>query len=155
MNALLRSDFAKKDKDIQAGAVVYQPSDAQFKFDKDDETLYTAVGMALSNPEISAAFDTKQDGRFGIISGDEKLKAGKDSKIVSEKGFKVILDYVKDSLKNMADGIYAGDFNSMPLETGEGMLPCRYCHYNTICANKDKKRQMVKNEFNKMEQEEE
>ncbi len=155
MNALLRSDFAKEDKDMQAGAVVYQPSDAQFKFDKDDETLYTAVGMALSNPEISAAFDTKQDGRFGIISGEEKLKAGKDSKIVSEKGFKVILDYVKDSLKNMTDGIYAGDFNSMPLETGEGILPCRWCRYNTICANKDRKRQMVKNEFNRMEQEEE
>lgn len=154
MNALLQADFAKKDKDIRPGAVVYQPSDAQFKFDKDDETLYTAVGMALSNPEISAAFDTRQDGRFGIISGDEKLKAGKDSKIVSEKGFEIILDYVKDSLKNMAEGIYSGSFDSLPLETGEGMTPCRFCQFATICANKDRKRQLVKNEFNKMEQEE-
>ena len=154
MNALLQADFAKKDKDIQAGAVVYQPSDALFKFDNNDEALYTAVGMALSNPEISAAFDTKKDGRFGIISGDEKLKAGKDSKIVSEKGFEVILNYVKDNLKNMASEIYCGKFDSLPLETGEGMIPCRFCRYSSVCANTSRKRQMVKNEFNKLEQEE-
>ena len=155
MNALLQADFGKKDKELQAGAVVYQPSDAQFKFDKDDEKLYTAVGMALSNPEISAAFDTQQDGRFGIISGDEKLKAGKDSKIVSEKGFKIILDYVKDSIANMANEIYTGQFDSLPLETGDGSLPCRFCQFSAICQNTDKKRPMVKNEFAKMEQEEE
>ncbi|MBR4036896.1 MAG: PD-(D/E)XK nuclease family protein [Oscillospiraceae bacterium] len=154
MNALLQADFGKKDKDLQAGAVVYQPSDAQFKFDKDDEKLYTAVGMALSNPEISAAFDTKQYGRFGIISGDEKLKAGKDSKIVSEKGFEVILDYVKDSLAKMAGEIYAGKFDSLPLESGEGMLPCRFCRFKAVCGNTDRKRPMAKNEFGKMEQEE-
>ena len=154
MNALLQADFAKNDKDMQAGAVVYQPSDAQFKFDKNEEQLYTAVGMALSNPEISAAFDTQKDGRFGIISGDEKLKPGKDSKIVSEKGFEVILDYVKDSLKNMANEIYSGKFDSLPLESGEGMIPCRFCPYRTVCANTDRKRAMVKNEFNKMEREE-
>ena len=154
MNALLQADFAKKDKDLQAGAVVYQPSDAQFKFDKDEEKLYTAVGMALSNPEISAAFDTKQDGRFGIIAGSEKLKAAKDSKIVSEKGFDIILDYVKDSLKNMADEIYKGNFDSLPLESSEGSVPCRFCRFKAVCGNTDRKRPMVKNEFNKMEQEE-
>ena len=153
MNALLQADFGKKEKELEAGAVVYQPSDARFKFDKDDEKLYTAVGMALSNPEISAAFDTKQDGRFGIISGDEKLKAGKDSKIVSEKGFEIILDYVKENLAHMANGIYSGKFDSMPLETGENMLPCRYCRFKAVCQNSDKKKAMVKNEFAKMEQE--
>ena len=154
MNALLQADFGKNEKELEAGAVVYQPSDAQFKFDKDDEKLYTAVGMALSNPEISAAFDTKQDGRFGIISGDEKLKPGKDSKIVSEKGFEVILKFVKDNLKTMAGEIYAGKFDSLPLETAEGNLPCRYCQFKAICQNTDKKRPMVKNEFAKMEREE-
>ncbi len=154
MNALLQADFGKKEKELQAGAVVYQPSDAQFKFDKDDEKLYTAVGMALSNPEISAAFDTRQDGRFGIISGDDKLKAGKDSKIVSERGFEVILDYVKDNLSKMAGEIYAGKFDSLPLETGEGSLPCRFCRFKAVCGNNDRKRPMIKNEFGKMEQEE-
>ena len=154
MNALLEAGFAKKEKDLQAGAVVYQPSDAQFKFDKDEEKLYTAVGMALSNPEISAAFDTQQEGRFGIISGDKKLKAGKDSKIVSEKGFEIILDYVKDRLKNMADEIYKGNFDNLPLESGDGNVPCRYCQFKAVCGNTDRRRPMVKNEFNKMEQEE-
>ncbi len=154
MNALLEADFAKKEKELMPGAVVYQPSDAQFKFDKDDEKLYTAVGMALSNPEISAAFDTTQDGRFGIISGDERLKAGKNSKIVSEKGFDIILDYVKDSLVNMANEIYAGRFDSLPLESADGAVPCRFCPYKAVCGNSDRKRPMVKNEFGKMEQEE-
>ena len=54
----------------------------------------------------------------------------------------------------MANEIYAGKFDSLPLESGEGMVPCRFCPYSTVCANTDKKRPMVKNEFNKMEQEE-
>ncbi|MBQ3008771.1 MAG: PD-(D/E)XK nuclease family protein, partial [Oscillospiraceae bacterium] len=46
MNALLSAGFGKQDKELAPGAVLYQPSDARFKFDKDDEMLYTAIGMA-------------------------------------------------------------------------------------------------------------
>jgi len=153
MNALLEADFGKADKDVKAGAVVYQPADARFKFDKDDDQLYTAVGMALSNPEISAAFDTRQYGRYGLISGDKNLKALKGSEIAGEKKFGIILDYVKKEIADMANGVYSGQFDALPLETGDGRKPCTWCRFASICRNSDRKRPMVRNEFAKMEKE--
>ena len=54
----------------------------------------------------------------------------------------------------MANEIYAGRFDSLPLESVDGAVPCRFCPYKAICGNSDRKRPMVKNEFGKMEQEE-
>ena len=73
---------------------------------------------------------------------------------VKSEGNKYILLSRKISCE-VGEDIYSGKFDSLPLETGEGMIPCRFCQYSSICANKDRKRAMVKNEFNKMEREEE
>ncbi len=153
MNALLQAEFGKKDKDLQAGAVVYQPADAQFKFDKDDETLYTAVGMALSSPEISEAFDRSAQGRFGVLSGDEKIKANKGSEIAGEKKFNIVLDYVKEQIVNMTNHIYNGDFDCMPLEKKNGQKPCSWCRFYSICQNENKSKLILKNQFSNMEKE--
>ncbi|MBQ8603479.1 MAG: PD-(D/E)XK nuclease family protein [Oscillospiraceae bacterium] len=155
MNALLEAGFARGDKPMKPGAVVYQPSDARFKFDKDEESLYTAVGMALDNPEISHAFDTSRQGRYGLLMGDDKIKKIAGSEIAGEKKFNVILDYVKDEIKQMADGIYSGKFDSMPLENEGGFRPCRWCRFASVCQNKGKAREMADNQFDKMEKEEE
>ncbi len=155
MNALLSADFAKGDKPIKAGAVVYQPADAAFKFDKDNEALYTAVGMALANPEISAAFDNTKGGKYGVIAGDDKLKAGPGSVIVGDKKFEIILDYVKDEIKHMAQGVWSGKFSRTPLDTGNERLPCTYCRFKAVCANPPVVRTMEKNTFDKMEKEDE
>ena len=154
MNALLEAGFAAGDKPLKPGAVVYQPSDARFKFDKDEESLYTAVGMALDNPEISHAFDTGRQGRFGLLMGDDKIKKVAGSEIAGEKKFNIILDYVKDEIKQMADGIYSGKFDSLPLENDGGFRPCRWCRFASVCQSKDRAREMEKNTFDKMEKEE-
>ncbi len=154
MNALLDADFARGDKPLKPGAVVYQPSDARFKFDKDNESLYTAVGMALDNPEISHAFDTTRKGRYGLILGDDKTKKVTGSEIAGEKKFNIILDYVKDEIKQMAENIYSGKFDSLPLEKEGGSRPCRWCRFASVCQNGTKSKEMVKNQFDAMEKEE-
>ncbi len=152
MNALLESGFGKTDKELKPGAVVYQPADAAFKFDDDDAKLYTAVGMALSNPEISAAFDTSKSGRYGVISGEDKVKAGKESVIAGEKKFNIVLDYVKEEIAAMAKGVWSGRFDAAPLET-EGGKPCRYCRFKAVCQASDRTRPMEKHRFDEMEKE--
>lgn len=153
MNALLESGFAKLDKPVKPGAVVYQPADARFKFDKDDEQLYTAVGMALENSEISAAFDTSRRGRYGIISGDKTIKKAKNSEVVGEKKFKIILDYVKEEIGQMAAGVYSGQFGALPLEQEGDFSPCKWCRYKAVCQNSGKSRKMINHNFDNMEKE--
>ncbi len=153
MNALLNADFGRGDKPLKAGAVVYQPADAAFKFDKDDEALYTAVGMALSNPEISAAFDNTKGGKFGVISGDDKIKAGPGSVIVGDKKFDIILDYVKDEIKQMASGVWSGRFSRQPLDNGSEGGICTWCRFKAVCRNAQPPRPMEKNNFDNMEKE--
>ncbi|MBR5520877.1 MAG: PD-(D/E)XK nuclease family protein [Oscillospiraceae bacterium] len=154
MSALLESGFAKGDKPLKPGAVVYQPSDARFKFDKDDENLYTAVGMALDNPEISHAFDISRRGRYGLLMGDDKIKKAPGSEIVGEKKFNIILEYVKNEIKQMAEGIYSGNFDNLPLEKDNGTRQCQWCRYSAMCLHNGKTKAMEKNQFDKMEKEE-
>ncbi|MEG0020944.1 MAG: hypothetical protein RR728_10380, partial [Oscillospiraceae bacterium] len=68
MSAVLHSTI-QGIENPKPGAVVYQPSDAAFKFDKSQEGLYTPVGMAVDDPIISKAFDGDKKGTFGVIKG--------------------------------------------------------------------------------------
>lgn len=132
-------------------AVIYQPSDADFKFDKKDEGLYTAVGMAVGNETISKAFDTEQKGRFGVIKGSDKLTSLRGSEIVSEKLFETILDYTQDKIKEMAKGVYSGEFDSSPLDLGNDKTHCEWCQFGSICQSRDKTKERLKNNFKEME----
>lgn len=154
MNALLNADFGKKDKDLAAGAVMYQPADTSFKFDKESESLYNAVGMALANEEISKAFDTINHGDFGVIKSNSSsgtVSHGKGSEIAGEKKFKIILDYVNDSIVDMTNHIFDGDFDCLPLKKNGEKIPCKWCRFNSICQNPEKSREFMDNTFSYME----
>ena len=135
----------------KAAAVLYQPSDALFKFDKDNEKLYTAVGMAVASKEISKAFDEKQLGSFGVIKGEDKITSLKGSEVVSEKLFDIILSHTKDKIKQMAQAVYGGEFDSTPLVLGSDTTSCKWCQFSSICQNKDKQREKQKNNFKEKE----
>ena len=155
MAALKNAGFGREGRDITPGAVMYQSADRQIKFDNDDEALYTAVGMALADPEISRAFDTTNKGRFGLLSLDKnnKVKKARGSEAVSDKKFDIILRWAQQKVADMADGIYSGSFDSLPLERRSGRLPCEWCAFSSVCANKTRKKEMEKNNFSDMEKE--
>ena len=129
-----------------AAAVIYQPSDAAFKFD-DDGGLYTPVGMAVKSKTVSQAFDNDADGSFGVISGEEKIKSLTGSEVVDEKLFKAVLDHTKDKIKEMAEGVYAGQFDNLPMDLGNEKTACEWCGYRAICREFDRIKPRTKADF--------
>ena len=64
-----------------------------------------------------------------------------------------MLEYVKDAVQKMGDGIYGGTFDDMPLaekreDTG---IACKYCNYKSVCLNTNKKKVMEKRQFDREE----
>jgi len=127
-------------------AVMYQPSDAAFKFDEDG-SLYTPVGMAVDSRTVSEGFDNECLGRFGVIQGDEKLKKVTGSEIVDEKLFHAIMEHSKDKIKEMAQAVYAGQFDNLPMDLGGERTSCEWCGYRPICQEFDRIKPRQKAEF--------
>ncbi len=150
MNALLDNNFNHLDN-LNPAAVVYQPSDVSFKFDKDDESLYMPIGMALKDIDVSKAFDSSLAGNFGVIKGSEKIASLKGSEVVSNEEFKTILNHSKENIKTLMNSVYTGDFSAMPIELSQNSKPCDYCSYKSICQNKTKLKPKEKNNFKKKE----
>ena len=154
MSALLKAGFGKAEKQLAPGAVIYQPADAAFNFDDESKGLYTPVGLALADRQISTAFDGVGRGTCGVIQGSDKIKPASKSKTVDRKVFEYILDYAVNSVKAMAEDVYSGKFECLPLEDASGYKPCRWCLFSSVCQNNDNTRQMKKNDFEKLGKEE-
>ena len=131
MNSVLQSDIYGDNP--KPAAVVYQPSDAAYKFDSNEE-LYTPVGMAVGSETVSKGFDSKADGRFGVIKGTDKIKGLAGSEVVDEKMFDAVLDYTKDKIKEMAKDVYGGNFANEPMDLGNDSTSCQWCGYRAVCS---------------------
>ncbi len=146
MNALIDNKFENLDN-LEAAALVYQPSDISFKFDKNDESLYTPIGMALKDLDVSEAFDTSLSGKFGVLKGSDKISSLKGSEVVSKEEMQAILNHSKENIKILMDNVFSGDFSAMPIEISKTQKPCDYCSYKTICQNKTAVKPKEKNNF--------
>ncbi|MEG2081847.1 MAG: PD-(D/E)XK nuclease family protein, partial [Oscillospiraceae bacterium] len=150
MSAVLHSTIQGVENP-KPGAVVYQPSDAAFKFDKSQEGLYTPVGMAVDDPIISKAFDGDKKGTFGVIKGQDKLSPMKGSEVVSEREFEMVLEYAQEKIRQMAQNVYKGEFDSLPLDLGNEKTQCEWCDFGCVCQSKGRLREKQKNDFKKQE----
>ena len=150
MSALLSAGFGASDRPLSPRAVMYQPSDMRGTFDKDNDDRYTGVGMAVDDEEIARAFDSSGKGEYGVI----KLKKGKPEKVsgsevVPPEVFDTVLGYVRKSIGLMADGIYSGQYDPVPLDLGGENTACRYCPYGAMCHHSDRIRKREKASFGK------
>ena len=133
MNSVLNS--RKFVENPVPAAVIYQPSDAAFRFD-DEGALYTPTGMALESEAVSEGFDADCSGAYGVISGsDGKFKAAKGSAVVSQQMFDAIIEHSQYKIKEMAENVYSGKFDNYPLDMGSGKTACEYCGYRAICRD--------------------
>ena len=132
--------------DAVPAAVVYQPSDAAFKFD-DEGSLYTPVGMAVESPQISQGFDRECQGNFGVIKGDDKIKSLSGSEVVTEKMFAAVMEHTKHNIKEMAQSVYSGRFDNVPMDLGNERTACEWCGYRAICGEADRIRPRAKADF--------
>lgn len=144
MNSVLASKtFAKNSV---PAAIMYQPSDAAFKFD-DEGSLYTPTGMALQEEIVSKGFDENCSGEYGVIKGEDKLKSTSGSEIVSDKMFHAVLEYSQNKIKEMAEGVYNGDFDNLPIDLGSGKTSCDWCGYRCICQEFSRMKPREKAQF--------
>ena len=145
MNSVVNSkDFVENPT---PAAVMYQPSDAAFKFD-DGGSLYTPTGMALESDAVCEGFDADCGGSYGIIKGkDGKLKSESGSAVVNEKLFGAILEHSQNKIKEMAQKVYSGSFDNLPLDIGNGRTGCEYCGYRAICRDFGKVKPKEKAQF--------
>jgi ATP-dependent helicase/nuclease subunit B len=127
-------------------AVMYQPSDAAFRFD-DDSNLYTPVGMAVNSRTVSQGFDKDCSGEFGVIQGDEKIKNVTGSEIVDEKLFAAVMEHSKEKIKEMAQAVYDGQFDNLPMDLGGEKTSCEWCGYRPICQEFDRIKPRCKADF--------
>ena len=144
MDGVLKSDcFGENPK---PAAVMYQPSDAAFKFDSNDE-IYMPVGMAVANEDISIGFDKNGEGEFGVIKGTDKIKSLSGSEVVAPKMFDAIIEHTNDKIKEMAENIYDGNFDNFPMDLGNEKTSCEWCGYRIICREYSRINQRKKADF--------
>lgn len=144
MNSVLASgDFLPN---AVPAAVIYQPSDAAFKFD-DDGSLYMPVGMAVESAQVSQGFDRDCQGSFGVIKGEEKLKSVTGSEIVSPQMFDAVLEHTKYRIKEMAQAVYSGQFDNLPMDLGGEKTACEWCGYRAICGHTNRTKPRQKADF--------
>ena len=135
MNSVLESGtFA--DNPV-AAAVMYQPSDAAFKFDEEG-SLYMPTGMVLENSDVCQGFDAENEGRYGLIKNDGKFKSVPGSVMVNDKMFDAVLDHTKYKIKEMARNVYDGRFDNIPMDLGSGQTGCQWCGYRIVCRSFDR-----------------
>jgi len=127
-------------------AVMYQPSDAAFKFDEDGG-IYTPVGMAVKSRTVAEGFDKNLSGEFGVIKEDGRIKNVTGSEIVDEKLFAAIMEHSKDKIKEMAKAVYAGQFDNLPMDLGNEVTNCAWCGYRAICGEYDRIKPRQKADF--------
>lgn len=127
-------------------AVMYQPSDAAFRFDEDGG-LYTPVGMAVKSKTVSEGFDRDCSGEYGVIKGDDKLKNVTGSEVVDEKLFAAVMEHSKDKIKEMAQAVRAGQFDNLPMDLGNERTNCEWCGYRAICGEFDRVKPRQKADF--------
>ncbi|MEG0090952.1 MAG: hypothetical protein RSA20_03960, partial [Oscillospiraceae bacterium] len=60
----------------------------------------------------------------------------------------------QDMIKKMAQGVYDGEFDSLPLDLGNEKTQCEWCDFGCVCQSKDRLREKQKNDFKKEEEKE-
>jgi ATP-dependent helicase/nuclease subunit B len=96
-------------------------------------------GLLIENEEIIKAMEKGEiiQGKFIPV---KQTSGGfhKNSSIIPENGFKSLKNYAEKLLAKMAEKLYNGEIDALPLGKGTN-LPCDYCDYWSVCGNENKK----------------
>ncbi len=98
--------------------------------------VYKMDGLLLEDASILRSMDKNGTGIFLPVkyNKDGSIRAGKRFASLEKMGR--IFSHVEDLLVRMAQGVYNGEFNAVPLVKG-GRRPCEYCSYKAACRHED------------------
>ncbi len=108
-------------------------SDIQKERDKNQRMK----GLLLDSIEVVDAMEKNVGGRFvqATLLKDGSLKNG--NHLVSAKGFKLIFEYIRKTISNMAEDVLEGKCAADPVMVNS--YNCEYCDYASVClAKRDK-----------------
>ena len=105
-------------------------SDIQKKRDEKQKM----TGLLLDSIEVVDAMEKDIGGRFVKATLNKDGSFGKNSQVVSAKGFKLIFDYIRKTISNMAEGVLDGKCDADPVMVNS--YNCEFCDYSSVCLSK-------------------
>lgn len=95
---------------------------------------YKMKGAVLYNDDVISAMEKDCGGVFIPV----KKSAGgyySYSKLITSEQLENLRKYSYRLLEETAESLAEGRIEAIPLMDGEGMLPCGYCDYRSVCGN--------------------
>ena len=141
--------FASTDKggiyeDYKPAGVLYSPvqvSDLSLEDHKVDSFNDSALdsslktsGLVLSDMDVLHAMEKDVAGRYIPVKLKKDGSIDSKSGCISSEGMEKLKELTYRKLREMAESLYSGNVEAVPLMTG-GRLPCDYCDYINICDN--------------------
>ncbi len=93
-------------------------------------------GLVLGDKEVLQAMEKSINGEFIPVKLDKNGLPDKNSECISADGMALLKDYTYKKLTAMAESLFSGDVEAVPLSLG-GKIPCTYCNYINICDNSE------------------
>ncbi len=113
------------------------PSPTVAESGKEAKKGFELTGFLLKDSKVLDALDGVKDGSIYRLSWKkDEPKSGKGLKLVEDTEFEWIQQRVEELLKEMADGVYKGDFAAKPL-VNKDKRDCRFCSYRVVCRHED------------------
>ena len=99
---------------------------------------YPLNGLLMDNESIYRAMDTKGTGEFVPLNFSAKTGRITNSKgrLADEAKLGRIRDHLDGLLTKMAQDLYSGEIDAMPLCSGSHN-PCTYCEFRMACRHRD------------------
>ena len=141
--------FATTDKGgfyegYEPAGVLYSPfsiNDISLDAHKIDELNISAIdsslktsALVLSDMEVLEAMENGVQGRYIPVELDKNGEIKAKSECITRAGMNEIKKLTYKNLTEMAESLYSGDAEAVPLLL-DGRLPCNYCLYVNICDN--------------------
>ncbi len=108
--------------------------DSETAIQKERDKNQRMKGLLLDSIEVVNAMEKNVGGRFiqATLLKDGSLKKG--NHLVSANGFKLIFEYIRKTISNMAEGVLDGKCAADPVMVNS--YNCDYCDYASVCLSK-------------------
>ena len=138
-------DLLIKEKDLQAGAVLYFNMKKRLLKDKisfnkpSDESLlykdYKMTGYMIDEGEYSVIHASDEESIPAKLKKDGKPASR--SKLINRKELSVIMDHIIDYVNTLYTQLRSGDIRILPTISDKGtepsIYPCTFCDYQSVC----------------------
>ena len=93
-------------------------------------------GLVLGNRDVLCAMEEGINGHYIPVKTNKDGAVDSRSSCISASGMELLREYTYEKLKDMAESLYSGDAEALPLVMGAD-TPCTFCDFSDICGNSE------------------